>query len=149
MEQFPFSEAEWATVKEAALPVVNAGLAEDPALRTSRLPRLLDVLAGLRARHGDHPVLLETQAEFVEDDDERVHLYRRAATIADEHGLATLSIRLSLARVLLETGSPTAAVAELVACESELGEGDESERDQWAELVEEARQADSTTAPGR
>ena len=49
----------------------------------------------LRARHGEHPVLLETRADFAEDDVERVALYRRAAGLAAVHGLATLNIRLS------------------------------------------------------
>jgi hypothetical protein len=149
VEAFPFSEAEWAAVKEAALPVVNAGLAGDPVLRSSGLVGLLDVLAGLRARHGDHPVLLETQADFAEDDAERVALYRRAAGIAEANGLPTLSIRLSFARVLLESGEPEPALVELRACECELAECDESERAEWAELAAEARQAEQNAAPGR
>lgn len=144
MEAFPFTEAEWASVEEAALPVVNATLADDPVLRASHLIELLDVLASLRARHGDHPVLLETQADFAEDDVERVALYRRAAGIAAAHRLPTLGIRLSLARVYLDTGDPGAALAELLACKGELGEGDESERASWAELVVEATPAESS-----
>jgi hypothetical protein len=48
MEPWPFSEAEWAAVSEAARPVVDAGLAEDALLRASHLINLLDVLASLR-----------------------------------------------------------------------------------------------------
>jgi hypothetical protein len=147
VEAFPFTEAEWAAVKDAALPVVNAGLADDPVLRASHLAGLLGVLAGLRARHGDHPVLLETQADFAEADTERVALYRRAAALAAADGLPTLSIRLSLARVLLDTGEPAPARRELLACEGELGEADESERTSWAELVAEARPAEPVAAP--
>lgn len=148
MEAFPFTEAEWATVREAALPVVNAGLADDPVLRASHLNGLLDVLAGLQARHGDHPALLETLADFAEDDAERIALYRRAAAIAAGHDLPTLSIRLSLARVLLDAGEPGTALAELLACKGELGEGDDSDRASWAALVAEARQAERPSAPG-
>ena len=32
MEEFPFTEAEWDTIAEACLPVVNAGLADDAKL---------------------------------------------------------------------------------------------------------------------
>lgn len=149
MEAFPFTEAEWAAVREAARPVVNAWLAEDTVLRASHLVGLLDVLAGLRARHGDHPVLLETEADFTEDDAERVARYRRAAEIAAAHGLPTLSIRLSLARVLLDSGEQGAALAGLLACEGELVEGDESERASWVELVAEARRAESAAAADR
>lgn len=147
MKAFPFTEAEWAAVKDAALPLVNAGLTDDPVLCSSLLIGLLDVLAGLRARHGDHPVLLETQADFVEDNAERVALYRRAAGVAAAHGLPTLSIRLSLARLLLDRGAPGAAREELLACKGELGEGDESERSAWTTLDTEARQEEPPVAP--
>ena len=77
VEAFPFSEAEWAAVREAALPVVNAALADDAVLQASHLVGLMEVLAGLRARYGDHPVLLETEADFTEDDAESAALYGR------------------------------------------------------------------------
>jgi hypothetical protein len=146
VEVFPFTEVEWAALSDAALPVVNAGLAGDEVLGATHLVGLLDVLAGLRARYGDHPVLLETEADFTKDDAERVGLYRRAVGIAVAHGLPTLSIRLSLARVLLELGRPQEAAAELSACERELPDGDESERSSWSELAAEASQAELNAA---
>ena len=102
---------------------------------------LVEVLAGLRARHGDHPVLLETEADFTEDDGERVLLYRRAMGVAEANGIQTLTIRLSLSRLLLDTGQHEAARDELLACEGELPDGDESDRASWAELVAESRHA--------
>jgi hypothetical protein len=140
VEAFPFSNAEWDAVGEAALPVVNAGLADDDVLRTSHLVGLLDVLAQLRERHGEHPTLLETEADFITDNEERVALYQRAARLAAAHELQTLTIRLSLARLLLEMGLREAAHAELLSCESEAREGDESGQALWAELVAESRQ---------
>jgi hypothetical protein len=128
MEAWPFSESEWTAVSEAALSVVNAGLAEDAVLRASHLLDLLDVLAGLRMRHGEHPVLLETEADFAEDEAERVALYRRAVLMAKTHGIRTLTIRLSLSRVLLDMGQREAAWDELCACEDEVPEGDDSDR---------------------
>jgi hypothetical protein len=143
VEAFPFTKAEWDAVGDAALPVVNAGMADDPVLRASHLVGLLDVLAVLRGRYGDHPVLLETEADFAEDDASRATLYRRAAAVAEANGLPTLSIRLSLARLLLDLGQPAAARDELLACQDELGGGDESDRAAWAELV-----AESSSHPG-
>ena len=142
MEKFPFSKAEWAAVSDAALPVVNATMVDDAVLRASHLVGLLDVLAELRARHGDHPVLLETEADFADDDRERIVLYRRAVGIADSHGLPTLSIRLSLSRLLLDQGEQAAARQELLACEGEVSGGDVSDRTSWAELMAEARPAE-------
>ena len=149
MEPWPFSEAEWVAVSEAALPVVNAGLAEDAALRASHLIGLLDVLAGLRARHGEHPVLLETEADFADDDAERIALYRRAVSIAETHGIQTLTIRLSLARVLLDMGERKAALDELRACEDEVPEGDNSDCRSWAELVAESQHAERKVGADR
>ncbi len=141
MEAFPFTKSEWTAVSDATLPVVNAGLAEDAVLRAFYLVGLIDVLAGLRVRYGDHPVLLETEADFAEGDGERVTLYQRAAGIAAAHGLPTLSIRLSLARVLLDLGQPAEAANELSLCESELTDTDDSERTSWSDLVIETKQA--------
>ena len=141
MEAWPFSKAEWAAVSEAALPVVNASLADDPVARASHLVGLLDVLARLRVRHGDHPVLLETEADFTEDDGEQVSLYRRAVSVAEANGIQTLTIRLSLSRLLLNMGQRDAARDELLACERELADGDEWDRASWAELIAKSRHA--------
>lgn len=135
MDSFPFSQSEWTAVKEAARPVVNACLADDDVLNASHLVRLLEVLAGLRSRYGAHPILLETEADFTEDDLRRTKLYRRAATIADAHGLPTLSIRLSLVPLLLEAGNADAARSELQACAGEVHSADESDRRSWGDLV--------------
>lgn len=142
MKAFPFTEAEWAKVKDAALAVVNATLANDSVLSASHNIELFDVLERLRARHGDHPVLLETQADFTEDDAERIALYQCASSIAIKHGLPSFSIRLSLGRVLLEAGRQVDAAAELAACEHELPDCDESDRASWSELFEQIRNAD-------
>ena len=149
MEEFPFTESEWATVSEATLSVVNAVLADDATLRASHYINLLDVLAGLRVRHGDHPVLLETEADFADDDGERLNLYRRAICLAATHELPTLSIRLSLARTLSALGRSTEAAAELSACADELPNGDDADRASWSELVAELSQAEPTAAPDR
>lgn len=139
MKAFPFTDDEWDAVQRAALPLVNATFAEDDVLRASRFSELKEVLGELRSRHGDHPVLLETEADFTEEDAKREAMYRKAINIATEHELPTLTIRLSLARVLLDAGEPRAALAELSACERELVQGDESDRISWEELAAAAR----------
>jgi hypothetical protein len=137
MEAFPFTQAECVAVSDEALPIVNAGMADDAVVRASHLAGLLDALAGLRVRHGDHPVLLETEADFTEDDGERILLYQQAARIAVANALPTLSIRLSLALLLLDLGRRTAAREELLACETEVSKGDESDRKSWVNLLAE------------
>lgn len=144
MEPFPFSRQEWDEVADAALPVVNAGLMDDNVVRASHLVDLLDVLARLRERYGDHPILLETEADFVEETGERVALYRRALEAAVASGLLTFTIRISLAEVLFkDLGRPAEARAELTACEDEVNEfGDDSEREHWGELAVQCDEAD-------
>lgn len=136
MDEFPFTESEWAAVSDATLSVVNAVLADDATLRASLYIRLLDVLNGLRVRYSDHPVLLETEADFANDEGVRVDLYRRAVSLATTHQLPTLSIRLSLARTLAELGRVTEAAAELSGCIDELPDGDDADRASWSELAE-------------
>ena len=96
MEAFPFTDAEWDPLRDLADPILNASLANDDALAASLRLNLLELLAGLRERHGDHPVLLETMADYTEAAADRVPLYRRAVEIAELHGLPTLSIRRPL-----------------------------------------------------
>jgi hypothetical protein len=142
MEAFPFTEAEWAPVKAAALSILNAQTAGDEVLGASLRLDMLDLLAGLRERHGDHPVLLETVADYTDDDTERAVVYRQAADIAEANGLPTLSIRLFFARVLLDLGQPGAARKELRACEGEARDVGGREQEEWVELLEEASRAE-------
>lgn len=144
MEQFPFTEPEWGQVVDATLDVTNATLADDEVLRGSCLVTLQQVLGELRQRYGDHPALVETAADFIDDEADRVVLYKLAIGSAAGHGLPTLSIRLSLARLLLEMGRSAEAKSELSACEGELPNGDEAERKEWLAVAAEARQ----TKPG-
>lgn len=144
MKEFPFTEPEWGQVMEATLDVTNATLADDEVLRGSCLVTLQQVLGELRERYGDHPVLVETEADFTDDEADRVDLYKLAIGSAAGHGLPTLSIRLSLARLLLEMGRSAEAQGELSACEGELPHGDAAERKEWLTLAAEARQ----TKPG-
>jgi hypothetical protein len=139
MEEFPFSEVEWQRVQEASHSVVNATLADDAVLRSALLVELLAILAELRAVHGDHPVLLETEADFLDDPSSRVAVYRDAIRLAQRHALPTISIRLSLARTLLEDlRDPRNALAVLSACQGELHDGaDEADKADWNRLVTE------------
>ncbi|CAN5328633.1 hypothetical protein BH11PLA2_BH11PLA2_01380 [soil metagenome] len=137
MEPFPFTKEEWNSVREAVLPVHNATLADDPIVRASHLIGLIEVLAGLRDVYGNHPVLLETEADFTEDEHDSITLYRQATDIASQHSLPTFSIRLSLAQVLFDIGDPSAANQELLACEAELVACDEWEKTEWANLMRE------------
>jgi hypothetical protein len=136
MTTFPFTEADWFCVSEAARAIVNATFADDAVLRVSRFAELRQVLAQLRGKYGQHPALLETEADFTDEPSERVALYEEAKRLAEDQGLITYTIRLSLARVLLEElQEPERALREVLACREEVATlGDEGDRAQWEEL---------------
>ena len=135
MEAFPFTDAEWDPLKPVAEAIIDAVRADDDVLAASLRREMLELLDGLRKRHGDHPVLLETAADYTEDHTERSPLYRRAVEIAEVHGLPTLSIRLSFAFTLMNLGELAAALEELRACGGEAAGGSEEERAKWLELL--------------
>jgi hypothetical protein len=144
MEAFPFTKAEWSPLEDLASSILNAHSAGDDVLVASITLELLDRLEALRTQHGDHPVLLETAADYTEAPAERAALYRRAIELAVAHGLPTLSIRVSFAPVLVELGEPAAALDELQACGREAAGGGADERESWVwELKQVAHEAAS------
>jgi hypothetical protein len=150
MEAFPFTAEEWSCVSEAARAVLNATFAEDDVLHASRFEELRCVLSELRGKYGQHPALLETEADFTEDPSTRVELYEQAKQFALAGGWVTYSIRISLARVLLEElGNPGQALQELMTCRDEVAAcAAESEREEWHELQREcARQRSRRGSP--
>lgn len=137
MEEFPFTPDDWQRVADAAWPKVSATWAGDEALGASAFLTLQEVLHELRAKYGEHPILLETEADFTDDEQEQLRLYRAAIALANQHALQTLTIRLSLASLLLHTGPTEDAITELYSCEAELPDGDDHQRESWYDMVAE------------
>jgi len=136
MVLFPFTEDEWFEISEACRAVVNATFAEDEVLCASFMEELRLLMASFRVRYGDLPILWETEADFELDPAQQVRLYERATLAASGTAWPTLSIRLALARVLLEDlHQPKRALRELLACQHEMNEwADAQERYEWSEL---------------
>jgi hypothetical protein len=99
---------------------------------------LHEYLTELRQRYGDHPILIETEADFLDDPARRVELYRDAVTLAERNALPTYTIYLSWAADLLrEFLNPTDALSKLRMCESDIKRhGHTIEREQWEELFQ-------------
>jgi hypothetical protein len=137
MDDFPFDADEWAAVAEASSAVVNATILEDDVLRESRFAELQLILQTLSERYGEHPVLIETEADFTNDAACRRRLYVKAVSLAELNCLPTYTIRISLASLLRqEFNEPETARNELLACENEvMTQGDKSQQDEWQELV--------------
>ena len=137
MDAFPFTNVDWERVKDAAHPVLEARLADDDAVADSMFLSLQETLADLRRKYGDHPVLLETEADFCDDTGDSIALYNRALSIARENSLPTVSICLSYARTLIdETGDANAARRVLKSCREEVHRNcDESDGIEYEELT--------------
>lgn len=136
-ELWPFSKQDWNRVSEAARSIVNASCCKDPVLRQSCCTELFQILSELREKHGGHPVLFETEADYTDDPKGRIELYRQAIAASETAGLQTLSIRISLAEVLIETFSDrNGARVALLACERELDQfADAYDRERWSKLL--------------
>jgi hypothetical protein len=137
LNPFPFSESEWGRVSEVAAEVTNATLMDDEVLAASKLADLQVVLGSLREMHGDHPVLLETEADFLLDPGQSCQLYLQAIDGAMRGSIPSYTVRLSLAALMLdELNDREAARTQLLACEVETTEvGDSWEQARWAELL--------------
>jgi hypothetical protein len=143
MEEFPFSPDDWQRVTDAGNAIISALFMNDEALHTSRIAELQAVLDELRQTYGEHPVLLETEADFLNDVEEQIALYQHARQMAMFERLPTYTIRMSLAKLyLLELGAPGRAGIELLACQEEVAaRADEGERAEWQQLWDASRLA--------
>ena len=122
-------------MQDAAEAIPDADSAGDDVLKASLHLEMIDLLAGLRERHRDQPVLLETMADYLEDAAQRPHCTGGRMEIAEVHGLPTRSDG-PFARLLVDIGEPVAALQELHACGNEAACGNEDERTDWADMLE-------------
>jgi hypothetical protein len=136
MDDFALTEDEWDMVQWAAGAVTTAAQANDPERRAARFADLRAILSELRGRKGNHPILWETEADFTLEPRPAADLYVRAERAAVERRLPTLTIRLSLARLLIdEMGRPAAGRATLLACADELPQASEAQCAAWSALL--------------
>jgi hypothetical protein len=135
MAEFTLAAEEVDAIQWAAGAVTAAAQAGDPDRRAARFADLRAILAELRARHGNQPVLLETEADFTLDPLAAADLYVLAERAAVERSLPTLTTRLSLARLLVEElGRPALAYETLLACQDELPSATDTNCTIWANL---------------
>ena len=135
MDELALTEDEWDAVHWAARAVTAATEAGDTAGRAARYADLRAILSQLRDRHGNHPKLFEMEADFTLDPREAADLYVLAERAAVERGLPTMTIRLSLAKLLFEEmNRPAAAHQTLLACQEELPMANDRQCATWADL---------------
>jgi hypothetical protein len=144
----PLTSDDLSAIRRAARAVASAQKCSDVERRSTQFACLQSVLAEVRERRGDHPVLWELEADFTLDPELAADLYRRAERAASTAGLPTFSIRLSLARLLLkELGCAGEARAALRACAAELPGASEKQSAAWEQLLGACEQRIDTQRP--
>jgi hypothetical protein len=134
--ELPYSAEEWDAIQWAAGAVTAAAQAGDPEARAARFADFQSILNEVRQRHGHHPILWELEADFTTDPRAAAELYVRAERAADDMRRSTVSIRLSLARLLVdEMGQPEGAKLTLQSCIDELPHATNAQCAVWAELL--------------
>lgn len=137
MQEIPFSRTDWQLVCDQTLAIVNASRVEDWALHASLVIELQYLLEDLRQKYGEHPVLLETEAGYLDDPILQRAKYQTAIELAVANKLATITIRMSYARLLIdEFDDIRQARKELQACNAEMLYSDDNDhKEEWAELM--------------
>lgn len=78
------TEAAWSRVHEKACDIVNASTIDDVVMVSVFTDQLMVILDELEVEFGPHPEFYDTRADFLDDPDERMRLYRRALKLARE-----------------------------------------------------------------
>ncbi|MGJ8726617.1 MAG: hypothetical protein ACSHYB_18880 [Roseibacillus sp.] len=76
----------WSRVTEVACDIINASEAGDDFLVRVHTDKLMVVLDELQAKFGEHPEFYDTRADFLDDPNERMRLYRKALQLAESQG---------------------------------------------------------------
>jgi hypothetical protein len=136
--ELPYSADEWDAIQWAARAVTAAVQAGDEEARAARFADLQSILAEVRQRHGDHPILWEMEADFTTDPRAAAELYVRAERASEAMGRSTVPVRLALARLLLmEMGLPEGARLTLQSCIDELPTATNEQCALWGQLLAE------------
>ena len=80
------TKPDWDRVEQLAWEVVNTSEAGDDLSNASAVSELLQYLQKLLQKYGDHPSILSTIGDFLDDPDERMTYYKKALELAREHG---------------------------------------------------------------
>ena len=102
MDPWPFEDRDWRKVEKIIERYKKAATAADDVVCRSLSREMHDLMVKLERKYGEHPVLLETRADFTKGRIKRLKLCRRALELSVEHGMPTLTIRIWLAELLLE-----------------------------------------------
>ena len=100
----PLTKDAWDLIKQPAVDLVNAIVAEDTVLEEIHRNTLFDTLDKIEGEFGSHPQLLATRADFLDDYTERKNLYNEALFLVEQtsNQVEVLEIQDSLKELELE-----------------------------------------------
>ena len=75
-------KSDWDMVRQMAVDVANAAIMDDKVLMDSRNVAILDLLSELQKKYGDHPSLIATIGDYLDDPIDRRKQYEKALAIA-------------------------------------------------------------------
>jgi hypothetical protein len=142
MDAWPISAEDFEEFESISRRYAEAVMAGDWMVCDSLARETYETMVKWEEKYGEHPFILEHKADFAEEPEEKRKLYTRALELAVANGLETITIRIWLARLLLEEfGDASSAMQMLSDGQHEVFEADQDEdwiRD-YGELVEECR----------
>ena len=80
------AKSDWDHVTDLAYEVANSSSIDDQVLCASRREALLAFLRDLEKKYGEHPAIMATIGDFLEDEKARREYYRRALRLARLYG---------------------------------------------------------------
>ena len=100
-------------VRDLALAITNATLADDEAVADSLYGQLLAYSEEMQKAGTSHPFLVETLADYTDDDREALRIYQKALAMAHERREddPTQTILVGMAKRWLEVGNDEQADA--------------------------------------
>jgi hypothetical protein len=113
--------AEWKMLKDLAIRVTNAVLADDDVLERYLYEEMKRVGNSLLMFSGRDPVVLETLADFAPDFSEARRLFQEAIQLIDTNNGDSTSPRMSLAELILEHERSVEEPARLILGIDEAG----------------------------
>ena len=79
-------KSDWDCVHQLAINAANAAMMDDDVLLASCDSAILYLLASLQEKYGDHPSILATIGDYLDDPQEQRDQYLKALAIAKEQG---------------------------------------------------------------
>ena len=139
MNAWPFEEKDWKNWEAITRRYIDAVFAKDEIVCGSISREMYGMMIKWEKKYGEHPWILEHQADFAQNHRRKRELYERALDLAVKRCRATLTIRLSLAELLLDEFDD-AVSALRVLMDGQLEVVEKAQETDWIRMYQETRE---------